>query len=359
MSQRLPPHAEAVVVGTGARAAGGLTALQVTMSVRAQKLAPRESHMIDKAGQRIATARLRSIGDDVQGFDRFVALGAPALTQAAFPWLAARRAAGDPAPRLPLVVALPSPRRPGFDPRLERDFLAALAARTQVPLDPGRSELVFRCRGGGAVAFERALALLRRGDAAAVAVGGVDTFFDPDALEHLDRELRLHGQDTENGFVPGEGAGFVVLSSRAHARGPRGSARVLSVAVEAEPRPYGSSEPCLALGISRAVERAVEAASLAGARSIPWALTDVANERHRVDEWTYAFVRAHGAFTPDAVHDQPLLHTGDLGAASAAVLLVTAATRWETGCGLGARALIAVHSDGPERGAMVVAEEAA
>ncbi|KYF77677.1 hypothetical protein BE20_09115 [Sorangium cellulosum] len=359
MNTRQPSHADAILVGAGARTAGGLTALQVTMSARAQKLAPRESHMFDKNGNRIATTRLRSIGDNVFGLDRLIALGGPALTQAAFPWLSAQRRAGQPEPRLPVIVALPSDRRPGFDPRLRQHLLPALAARAQLPIDLDRSELVCRCRGGGVIAFERALALLRRGDAAAVAVGGIDSYFDPDVLEHLDRELRLHGPETENGFIPGEGSGFVVLVPHTRAHGLRRAGRVLSVGVADEPRPYGSPEPSLAFGMTMALKRAVESARLSGSRSIPWALTDVANERHRVDEWSSAFLRAHLAFTPDAVHDQALLTTGDLGAASAAVLLVMASTRWETGCALGDRALIAAASDGPERGAMIVAREAA
>ncbi|HTN89155.1 MAG TPA: hypothetical protein VL242_36000, partial [Sorangium sp.] len=52
LSARAPlPAAEAVIVGAGARAPGGLTALQVTMSVRALKMDPRESHLIDPAGE--------------------------------------------------------------------------------------------------------------------------------------------------------------------------------------------------------------------------------------------------------------------------------------------------------------------
>lgn len=349
------PTSDAVIVGVGARTASGLTALQVTMSARALKLAPRESHLIDKKGQRIATARLMSIGDDVMGIDRFVALGGPALTQAAFPWLSAQRQRTGTPPRLPAIVALPSEARPGFDARMKQHLLGALAARAQVPLDLERSHLVFQCRGGGVIAFERAIAELKRGDCEAIVVGGIDTYFDPGVLEHLDDEMRLHGLETENGFIPGEGAGFVVLAPRGRTLALHRYAQVISAVSESEPRPYGSAEPCLALGITRAVKRATEAIG-ATSRRIPWALTDVANERHRVDEWQYVFTRAFQAFTADALHDQPLLKTGDLGAASAAVLVVIAATRWETGCAVGDAALVATHSDGPERGAMVISE---
>jgi 3-oxoacyl-[acyl-carrier-protein] synthase-1 len=356
MSAQFPTSpGDPLIVGTGARTASGLTALQVTMSARALHFSPRPSHLVSRTGDEIATARLASIADNVIGIDRFVALGAPSLAQAAFPWLSSRRAQGT--PLLPVFVALPSVARPGVDPRLDQHLLDALEARSRVPLDHGRSRLVRACRGGGVMAFEAALAELRRDGCEAVAVGGIDTYFDPDILEHLDRELRLHGPGVENGFVPGEGSAFVVLVERRRAGGLERAGRVVSVASAREPRPYGSDDPCVGLGITTALRRALEGASLAESRSISWILTDVANERHRVDEWSYGAARAHLAFAKDAVHDQPLLRTGDLGAASAAVLSVMAATRWQTGAALGDRTLIAVHSDGPERGVMILARE--
>lgn len=346
---------DAGIVGVGARTASGLTALQVTMSARALKFAPRESHLIDRNGDAIATARLMSIGDAVVGIDRFVALGGPALTQAAFPWLAAQRQRGPDRP-IPVIAALPSATRPGFDPRLQQHFLKAIEARSRVPIDHERSHVVASCRGGGVTAFNCALEELSRG-AEVIAVGGVDSYFDPDVLEHLDRELRLHGLETENGFIPGEGAGFVLLARRRSEPSLYRYGQVLSACVENEPRPHGCDEPSLALGLTLALRRAVESAGIPE-RAVHWALTDVANERHRVDEWMYAAARNHLAFAQDARHDQPLLKTGDLGAASAAVLVVMAAMRWQTGCAAGDVAVIATQSDGPERGAMVVSKVA-
>ncbi len=340
-------QSSAVIAGAGARTPSGLTALQVTMSARALKFAPRPSHMVDRTGKPIGTARLASIGDAVTGFDRLLALAAPALVQAAYPWTAVER----PGTGMPVFVALPPQTRPGFDPRLPARFLDALEARARLPFDRDRSRLVFGCRGGGAAAIDLALAEIRRG-APAVIAGGVDSWFQPDALEHLDLALRLHGPDTENGFVPGEGAGFVLLVGRRASAGLERLGHVVAAVVEQEPRPFGSAEPCLGDGITRAVRRAAAAAG-AKARRIPWALTDVTNERHRVDDWMYALGRNAAAFTDDVRHEQPLLKTGDLGAASAAVLLVIAATRWQTGCAPGDTAMIVTSSDGPERGAVV------
>jgi 3-oxoacyl-[acyl-carrier-protein] synthase-1 len=108
--------------------------------------------------------------------------------------------------------------------------------------------------------------------------------------------------------------------------------------------------------MSMALKRATEPTG-PKSRRIPWQLTDVHNERHRVDEWQIARLRAFQAFTDDVIHDQPLLRAGDLGAASAAFLAVYACVSWYTQCAPGDCALVAAHSDGAERGAMVLTQE--
>src|SRR6202012_3322982 len=72
-----------VIAGVGARIATGLDALGAATSIRARKSFVRESPFIDHAGEAIGLALVASIGDTVIGRDRFVALGAPALAEAA------------------------------------------------------------------------------------------------------------------------------------------------------------------------------------------------------------------------------------------------------------------------------------
>lgn len=358
------PKSDVVIVGAGARTHTGATPLQVTMTARAGRCFPRESHLVDKAGEPIATCRVLSMADDVWGLERLVGLAAPALSQAARPWADAQRARSQDVPQLPALVALASERRPGFDARVARHLLRSLEEASGVALAHERSSLVARDRGGGAEVFARALARLRAGEDDAILVGGVDSWFDPDALEWLDVERRLHGPSTENGFLPGEGAGFVVLANRSRASSLPRLAQVLGAAVEIEPRPYlrpggpevTGEEPSHGLGMTLAIRNACRAIG-DRSRRIGWALTDVVGERHRVEEWTYAATRAFRAFTDAPVHDQPLLVTGDLGAASTAVLAVIAATSFQTGCAHDDVALIATHSDGAERGVVVLAEE--
>jgi 3-oxoacyl-[acyl-carrier-protein] synthase-1 len=345
------PRSQVVVVGVGARAHTGLSALQVTLAARAHKMRPRESHILHKDGTPIGLCRLGSISDATFGLERFAALGAPSLVQACYPWADTQRTRLGHVPPLAVLLALPSAERPGFDPRLKKDLLTLLEARTSIALSHQRSELVTECRAGGVRVFERAFERLASGQDEALLVGGIDSYFDPDVLEWLDREFRLHGPDAENGFIPGEAAAFVLLTTRARAANLESLAQILGASVTLEPRPFGSEEPCHALGMTLAIKNASGAFGT-GARRIPWVLSDVADERHRVDEWYRAHLRHFQAFSPDFRHEQPLLKTGDVGAASAPLLLVMAAVGWKIGSAHGDCALIAAHSDGPERGAL-------
>ncbi|MBX3196943.1 MAG: hypothetical protein KF894_02200 [Labilithrix sp.] len=346
------PRGDVLVVGLGARIATGLSALTAAMSVRARKSFVRESRFVDRTGEPIALAAVSSIGEDVVGRDRFVALAAPALAEAAGPWARRFAARGHVPPPLPLLLAVPAEVDP-LDPRGAR-ILAAVAERSGAAIDLARSRVVAQGRAAGAFAIEQAVARLAGGEDEAVLVGGVDSHFDADRLEELDRARRLHGPGAENGFIPGEGAAFVLLASRRRFGTEPRHGSIVGVGTEREPRPFGSAEPCHALGITLAAKRAI---APAGAARIGWALTDVVGERHRVDEWLYASGRIQSSLAADLQHDAPLMLTGDLGAASLPLLVVLACVGWQTECAPADLAILAAHSDGPERGAVLLARE--
>jgi 3-oxoacyl-[acyl-carrier-protein] synthase-1 len=350
----MTPRGDLVIVGMGARIATGLDALTTAMSVRARKSFIRESRFVDRAGEPIALSFVSSIDDVVVGRERFVSLAAPAMREAIQGWARARfTSRGHPIPLVPLLLATSAEVDPS-DARGAK-LMAALAERSGIAIDPARSKVVAQGRASGVYAIEQAAGRIARGEDDFILVGGVDSYFDADRLEALDAARRLHGPDTENGFIPGEGAAFVLLSSRRRAGSDVKHASIVGVGTEREPRPFGSPDPCHALGISLAFKRAL---APLGPAKIGWALSDVVGERHRLDEWLFASGRIQHSLTSDLQHDTPLLLTGDLGAAAAPLLVVLACVGWSTGCAPADLALVAAHSDESERGALLLASEA-
>lgn len=340
-SRSVLERAEALVSGIGARTATGLDAQQVALTWRAGKSWPRESPIVDRAGEPIATCRLASIPDDVTGRRRLAEIGAPALSEALSAWSHAHRARGQAAPPVPLLLSRPRAERAG-----DR-LIAELAARSGCAIDDERSRELSLGRAGGVAAIAEAMQRLARAEHEAIVVGGVDTLYEPATLEELDAARRLHGPACENGFIPGEGAAFLLLTRRAIG----GTiARVVSASMENEPRPFGTAEPTHALGMTLAARNALVAAAVP---RVGWVMSDVVYERHRVEEWLFVAGRLHEVLSGDARHDQPLLTTGELGAATAPVLLAMACALWRAGAGPAEHALVVAHSDGPERGALV------
>src|SRR5262245_55824840 len=141
------------ILGAGARGALGLTALELAMCARAHKLDVWLTRFEDRYRHSIGAARARFLPDDLHGFDRLVALGAPALREAAAPLAGPR----------PLFLAVAEPGRPDDDPRMGPELVATLARVSGVPIDVERSVVVRSGHAGGGMALE--LALLRMRDA--------------------------------------------------------------------------------------------------------------------------------------------------------------------------------------------------
>lgn len=327
------------ITGVGAHAPIGRGGLQVAMCARAAKLEPRSCAYRDRRGAPIGVCRVPSLADDLHGFERWVALGAPAL----------RECAWGVASRPPLFLALPEEGRPDDDARIGAGLVEALASASGAAIDAPRSALFRSGSAGFAMALEAAIERLAAGDEAAI-VGGVESYYHPAVLAWLDADARLHSESVDGGILPSEGAAFVLLSrGDARPRDGGGAAVVLGVEVDREASVL-SGEPNLARAMTGLVRRVAQGGGGEGGEGrADWVLSDCNGERHRVNEWSMVATRSRDILPEGAQHDRFAEEIGDLGAASGAVLLVIASVFWRAGCAPSDTALVALHSDGPER----------
>jgi 3-oxoacyl-[acyl-carrier-protein] synthase-1 len=87
------------------------------------------------------------------------------------------------------------------------------------------------------------------------------------------------------------------------------------------------------------------------ARPIGWVFTDLNGERHRSKEWDFCSIRCSELIMPPKSTIVRLTETwGDTGAASGALAAVYAASGWRAGYAPAPSALIALSSEGDERG---------
>jgi len=112
---------------------------------------------------------------------------------------------------LPVFIALPE-CLPKCTPSVNNNFIKQLTESTNLAIDSASSRQFFTGKAGGLQALDMAFKYLQSTDARACIIGGVDSYFDPYLLGQLDAQDRLNGQHTANGFIPGEAAGFLILS---------------------------------------------------------------------------------------------------------------------------------------------------
>jgi 3-oxoacyl-[acyl-carrier-protein] synthase-1 len=162
---------------------------------------------------------------------------------------------------LPIVLCLPEVTEFEWDPA---DVMARLVSSSPIALDQHASRAFPGGRTAIVEALPHALDLLDRGHRDACFLAGVDSLVTGDRLRQLLREGQvLHGGNP-GGFIPGEGAGCVLLTRRPD----RGSFAVLRGFGRGRNPGDGSAAtaaPSPARGLTEAMRQALAAAGLRAA----------------------------------------------------------------------------------------------
>ena len=200
------------VVGVGAVTPLGDTIAASAAAVRAG-IAAFEEHpfMIDRAGEPMVTARISRL-EDAPLVERMIDMGVCAAREA----LASGGAFGD-GFAMPMFLGLPE-GRPGWRDSDAESVLEGIYLQLSGETAANERSMVPRGHASGLIALDVALSWIANGRAEACLVGGVDSYENPDTLEHLDERDQLHSAANPVGFVPGEGAGFCVVTSTSLAR---------------------------------------------------------------------------------------------------------------------------------------------
>jgi 3-oxoacyl-[acyl-carrier-protein] synthase I len=331
------------VVAVGARTPVGLSAESAAAAVRAgvNRLGA-HPFMVNKAGELVAMAVDPRLDANLRAADRLVPMAASAIRQVVDKLGKDIVRAGE------VLLALPE-ARPGFSDADAKSVAAALIAAVGIP--DLRLSLCGRGHAGALQGMAMAVERLGAGRAEICTVVGVDSYADPDTIEQLEENLQLLSEKTRSGFIPGEGAGAVVLSTanaRKHLRLPS-LAVIRGVGTAMERRLINTDADVLGEGLSEAIA----AAAGPGAEPIDATYGDINGERYRTDEWAFALLRLSPGLSL-APYEAPSDLWGDVGAASGALGCVLAARSWARGYAPGPRALVWASSEAGLRGAAVL-----
>jgi 3-oxoacyl-[acyl-carrier-protein] synthase-1 len=245
---------------------------------------------------------------------RMLRLATPALHQAVTGIAALER--------VPLFLGLPEAHltRP---PPVDATFMRHLQQQTGLTFEPKLSRPFMKGRAAGLLALEAGLSCLSERRAELVVVGGVDTFLDLALLAELDAEARLLGERVMDGFVPGEGAAFVVLGSTAQRQRGAKSPVVRGAGCAVDPGNRYGDQPAKGEGLSEAIEKLLE--TLAAPPSpIHTTYAGLNGESFGAKEWGVARLRHNDLFDPASGIEHPADCYGDTGAAAGVLLLALA-----------------------------------
>lgn len=352
----MPQPSDIVIVAAGMITPVGLSAPETAASVRSTVARFAETCWMDK---RFEPFTMAEVPDEAlpelapalaaeKGLTsregRMLRLAAPPLREC----LKSLKVVGQ---RPALVLALPEMET--TLPINRTRFLQRLAAQTEGAFDAARSDASATGRAGGLAAMGRAIARLRDRKENFVIAGGVDSFRDLYIMGTLDLRGRVKSNSNLDGFIPGEGAGFLLLTQAQTATrmGLKSLATLSSVAAGVEPGHMGSEKPYMGDGLDGCFKKLFQES--APRDKIQEVYSSMNGENFWAKEWGVAFLRNQAMFNHEHGMYHPADCFGDTGAACGAVMTGLAALGLQKGYRRGP-VLVYASSDGPERSAVLV-----
>ncbi|NMO15904.1 hypothetical protein HPC49_24170 [Pyxidicoccus fallax] len=328
----------------------GLTAPAVAAALRAGIVRVRESSFADRHSEPILAGFLNDeflpeLNLPRKTWPRPSARHARMLRLASSALQEAAHGTSKPA----LLLALPED-----DAGLGVEFLEQLAHQSGVELDIRGSRLFPQGRAGGLLALAEAQRRLASTPQELVLVGGVDTYCDLPLLDVMWEQQRLRVHGLSDGFVPGEGASFMLLGrpGRGQRLGLSPVASVLGVGAGIEKGHLYATEPHLGEGLSDAFRELFS--SLAGpSPRVRCVYAGLNGESFWSKEWGVAYLRHSQYFEEGFRFEHPIDCMGDPGAALGPLLVSLAAIGLQRGY-RDAPCLIWCSSDREARGAALV-----
>ncbi len=322
-------HAPAEILAIGMVTPVGLSTAQTAASVRTGIGRLGESELSDNAGD----ALVMGLADDEQvpplaealedrpftiRQERMLRLGGTALDEAL--------AAVDEGPPPALHLGLAEPRAEERS-RIDDELLDLLPIQAGRKLDRARSKTYPLGRAAGLVALDQALTMLDSGEAKTVLVGAVDSYWDDGLLSALGREGRLKAGEVTDGFVPGEGAAFLLLGP-VRARHGAGNACIVATGRGHEAGHLYSETPYLGEGLAGAVRDLFQATPPdLLRRPLECVYAGLNGESHWAKGWGVSHIRNARFFAEALRMEHPADCMGDPGAALVPIMLGLAADR--------------------------------
>lgn len=307
--------------------------------------------MVDTAGEPMCVARAPWIGIDVELADRFCELLVPAIDESLLPLI---EQPPMPSARIGLCLSLP-PLRPGQPDMLAMQVLKTVKSRYSKFISHAKTFPVGHA--GGYLALDAAIKWILQDSIDACIVAGVDSYLCPETLEWLEQCEQLHGAGPLNnawGFIPGEAAGAILITTRTNAKSLKldSLGEIVSVGIGRETKLIKTDNVCIGKGLSSAFLAALKV--FPAGQQIHNIFCDLNGETYRADEYGFTALRSKEWFLDTSDFVAPADCWGDIGAASALLHIAQSIICHRKRYGKGSLSMTWASSESGQRGAAVI-----
>jgi 3-oxoacyl-[acyl-carrier-protein] synthase-1 len=251
-------------------------------------------------------------------------------------------------PAIPLVLCVAERERPGRLGGIDDQLFIDIAAELDTQFAP-TSRVIGQGRVGVAVALAHARRLIYEQGARYVLVAATDSLLSWPTLSHYETRDRLLTERNSNGFMPGEGAGALLIT--APTADPELLCTGIGFAVEAAH--IDSGEPLRADGLSAAIKSALSEAGCE-MHDFDFRVTDVSGEQYYFKEAALALSRTLRKRKEEFDVWHPAESTGEPGAAAGVSLISLSDAGCKRGYVPGSNIVAHLGNDAGERAAMTL-----
>lgn len=327
------------VLAIGVVSPVGLDTPSACAAFRAKITNPTQTRFTDAAGEPIMAHKVPLASGSV-GDARLVEMAAAAIAQITRP--------NVPSEQIPLLLCVAEHDRPGRSPSLDQQLLKKLEQSVGEHFSP-RSRVIAGGRVSVAVAMEMACSLVYEHSVPAVLIVAVDSLVSWTTITNYEQRGRVLTSDNSDGFMPGEGAGALLVGK------PDENTAMVCVGAgfAVEPAPVDSEEPLRAEGLSSAMKAALTGAAC-DMFDIDLRITDLSGEQYFFREATLALARVLRRTKESLDLWHPAECTGESGAAAGVFILACADAAFRKGYAPGPKIMAHMSADGGARAALIM-----
>lgn len=331
---------DVAILKTGLVTSVGLSAPATCAALRAKLTNPSETRCLDSNGDWIMAHQV-SLDLPVQGLAKLVKMAVMAIDEVL------EDTSREEWSSIPLLLCVAESERAGRLDGLNDQLFLDIQADLGVRFSP-LSAIVTHGRVSVAVALAQARQLLANRQCSRVVIAAADSLLTEPTLNHYERQDRILTSSNSNGFMPGEGAGALLVSA---ASGNSAGLLCKGAGFAREAAHIESGEPLRGEGLSEAIKAALADAG-SEMHHMDFRITDLSGEHYYFKEASLALSRTLRQRKEEFDLWHPAECTGEPGAVAGIAMIALADAACRKTYSKGPNILAHMSNDAGQRAAL-------